>query len=115
MRKADFLVACVALAVLLISVFFSGNGKSARIYVDGEFYSEISLEKDMKTVIKSKYGENTVVVKDKSVYVESSDCKNGLCQKNAIKSAGQSIVCLPNRLSIIIEGNKRESEADILL
>ena len=115
MRKADFLVICIALIVLFICTVFPHGGKSANVYVDGVLYKKISLEENSKAVIKTDYGENTVVVKDGRVYVQSSDCKNALCQKNSISKSGQSIVCLPNRLSIIIEGNNKEREADILL
>ena len=115
MRKADFLVICIALIVLLGCVVFPEGGKSASIYVDGVLYKKIPLDENSTIVVKSDYGENTVAVKDGKVYIEDSDCKNTLCRKNSISKTGQSIVCLPNRLSIIIEGNNKEREADILL
>ena len=115
LRKADFLVICIAVIVLLVCVVFPQGGKSASVYVDGVLYKKIPLDENSAITVKSDYGENTVAVKDGKVYVESSDCKNALCQKNSISKAGQSIVCLPNRLSIIIEGNNKEREADILL
>ena len=115
LRKADFAVVFLAAAVLLVSLFIPRGGKSASVYVDGKLYTRLSLDKNTSVRVESDYGENTVVVENGKVYVKESDCANKLCQKNSISKAGQSIVCLPNRVSIIIEGSKKESEADILL
>ena len=65
--------------------------------------------------IETEYGKTTVVIDNGRVCVKETDCPNKLCQKGAITMAGQSIVCLPNRVSVLIEGKTKENEADVLL
>ena len=43
---------------------------------------------------------------DGAVYVTSSDCPNQDCvHSGAISRAGQSIVCLPARVAVTLEGS----------
>ena len=52
-----------------------------------------------------------IVVSDGTVRVEDADCPDKICEKSgAISKAGQTIVCLPNRVVIKILG-KGEVEA----
>ena len=49
---------------------------------------------------------NTVRIKGGKVSVTEASCKNQVCVKHAaISAAGESIVCLPNRLVVSIEGS----------
>lgn len=48
---------------------------------------------------------NIVEIKNGSVSVSEASCKNQVCVRHgSISRAGESIVCLPNRLVITIEG-----------
>ena len=50
---------------------------------------------------------NTVVIKDGTVYMESASCHNQVCVKHsAISLTGESIICLPNKIIVRIEGSK---------
>lgn len=115
MKKGDI---CLIISVVIFLVMWfipKEQGEEAAIYVDGKIYKRIPLEKDCEINVNSGFGENTVSVKNGTVTIIHADCPDKLCEKEKIDSSGGSIVCLPNRLSIIIENTKSENKADVLL
>lgn len=101
-----FFVIVIAVCVLLIFNSKSNSGKSAEIYVDGELFKEIPLDKDEEYRISTDFGENTVEVKDGRVRVKSADCKNQICVNTGwISSPGVPIICSPHRLSVEIKSD----------
>lgn len=53
-----------------------------------------------------------VEVADGSVRVTQSSCPDGLCMRmGAITRAGESIVCLPNRVSVVLAGGEEALDA----
>ena len=115
MKKADFIVLCFVIVLLLVCGLIKTEGEEVSICVNGEAYKTLSLKENTKVDIETEYGKTTVVVENGEVYIKETDCPNKLCLKSAISKAGQSIVCLPNRVSILIEGKTKETEADVLL
>ena len=115
MKKADFIVVGFVAVLLLVWGVFTSGGEKVSIYVDSEVYKTISLKENTTINIETQYGKTTVVIDEGKVFIKETDCPNKLCQKGVISKAGQSIVCLPNRVSILIEGKTKESEADVLL
>lgn len=102
--------------MLFISAVFSlfvfaqkENAKTARVFIDGELYREISLE------LYSEYnidGRLTLTVDANGIRVSHSDCPDRICEKTGyISKSGQSIVCLPNGVSVTLSG---EGEADVV-
>ena len=85
------------------------------IYIDGKLSQELPLDTDNKIEIESKWGKNTVVIEHGEVYITHADCPDKLCEKHKIRKSGRSIVCLPNRLSVIIEGNKSKEKIDVII
>jgi hypothetical protein len=66
---------------------------------------ELAL-KDTLLVIPGPLGETTLRIQDKKVWVEKAPCPNKLCMRQGkISKPGESIICLPNRIVITIEGN----------
>lgn len=58
-------------------------------------------------------GHTYVTVKDGKAYVSCSDCSDGLCMKmKPVEKLNQSVICLPNRVSIRFEGSSKRG-ADI--
>ena len=115
MKKCDFLVIAACIVLALVWFFVSQEGTVAAIYVNGELYERLSLNKDARLTIKSEFGENTVVISDGEVFVIDSDCENKDCEREKISAASRSLVCLPNRLSVIVEGKKEGKEADVIV
>ena len=109
-RVWDIVVIVVVLALVaaaLCMIFLPTEGKTAEVYVDGEKYVTLRLDKDERLALDHL----TIVVSDGNVWVEDADCKDKICEKTGkISKEGQSIICLPNRLIIRILG-KGEVEA----
>lgn len=57
---------------------------------------------------------NEVVIKSGEVYVSEASCKNQVCVRHGhISKAGESIVCLPNRLVVRIENSEGGGYDDV--
>jgi len=112
-------VAIAAVALLAVGIIVGfilyGRGKgtvTAVIYQNGEKIREVSLSEDISFEIGGDY-HNTVTVKDGKISVSDTDCPGGDCAHSGWKSrAGESIVCLPNKLEIRLQSSK-ESEGDV--
>lgn len=116
--KSDFLaIVIVAVTAVLVSgIFWTSVGSEAarvvRIYRDGQLIRELSLNTDTEYVIEGEY-ENVITVKDGKAAITESDCPGTDCVHSGwIHKAGRSIVCLPNRVELRIEG---ESEVDFVV
>lgn len=116
--KGDILaIVIVAAIALLVSVIFwtsigAEEGSVVHVYQEGELIREISLSADTEFVIEGKY-ENVVTIKDGKAAITESDCPGTDCVHSGwIHEAGRSIVCLPNRVELRIEGT---SEVDFVV
>ena len=75
------------------------------VSVDGETVERCALSSYEGGVYESRGYTLTVEEMDGAVYVASSDCPNQDCvHSGAISRAGQSIVCLPARVAVTLEG-----------
>lgn len=114
-RKAKkWIIVLAVIAIILAAAFFAishfgKQGTIAVIRVNGEIYEKIDL--DAVTVayeieINTKYGYNKLKVDHGSIAVIESDCRDHICMdKGAVSSEGVPIICLPHRLTIVIEGD----------
>ena len=116
--KSDFFaIGMVAVVAILVSVIFwtkvgSEEGNMVMIYQDGSLIRELSLGTDTEVVIEGDY-ENVVTIKDGKAAITRSDCPGTDCVHSGwIHEAGRSIVCLPNRVELRIEG---ASEVDFVV
>ena len=112
-RKADIalFIALVLLggALAVPAMFFDASGDTVKIAVAGKLFGSYPLDEDRKIEVKKGGNVNLVIIKDGYVKMESASCKNQICvHTGKIKRAGQSIVCLPNRVSVTIEGESDE-------
>ena len=114
MKKGDVFLIFLVAVVAAVFLWGARDGSVAAIYIDGEIYKKVPLYKDDVIVIESQYGKNTVLIKNGKVSVTDSDCRGGDCMNEGISKTSRAIVCLPNRLSIIIE-EKTENETDVIL
>lgn len=116
--KSDFLaIAIVAVIAVLVSVTFwtsvgTQEASVVCVYQEGKLIREIPLDTDTEFVIEGEY-ENVVTMKDGTAAITKSDCPGTDCvHSGRIQEAGRSIVCLPNRVEIRIEG---ASEVDFVV
>ncbi len=116
--KSDFLaIGIVAVIAVLVSVIFwmnvaSHEGGIVSVYQEGILIRELSLDSDTEFVVEGEY-ENVVTIKDGKAAITKSDCPGTDCVHSGwIHEAGRSIVCLPNRVELRIEG---ASEVDFVV
>ena len=108
----------IMLAILIGVVFWiktgNGEGNTVVVYREGEKIQELSLNKNTEVFIEISY-TNKLVVKDKKVAIVESDCPGMDCVHSGwISGKGRSLVCLPNRVEIRIEGEV-DSEVDFIV
>lgn len=115
MKKGDFAIIALVLVLALIWSSASHKGGVAAVYIDGELYRKMPLDKDAQLVINSEFGTNTLIIEEGTARVVNSDCPGRQCEKTTVSETARSIVCLPNRLSIIIEDNKNDNETDVII
>ncbi len=64
---------------------------------------------DQVLEVAGPLGNNRIVVRDGSVFVESAPCANQICVKSGrVSRPGQWIACLPNRVFVAVEGGPDE-------
>ena len=115
MKKNDFLLIGLILLIAVSVMGYhylkedTGMGKAV-IRVDGELYGEYDLSKDQTIDIQ---GTNTLEIHDGKARMSSADCPDKLCvHQKAVSRDGESIICLPNKVVVSIEGGEdREMDA----
>ncbi|PKM63383.1 MAG: hypothetical protein CVU97_00140 [Firmicutes bacterium HGW-Firmicutes-21] len=87
-----------------------GEGSRVQIDYDGYKYAEIEFMAFADDEEQRIHINGTTVVIDKyGAYFAHSDCKDKICVRSGkINRVGQTVVCLPLRVSIRIEGEKAE-------
>ena len=112
-------ICAVLLAVLICIVWIiiqkstMKNGRYADIRISGVSAARLDLDNETK---KQFHGENdidlTVVTGNGCVYVEKSECPDKICVNHrAIHYSGDSVVCLPHKLTVTVVGGQ-EDEID---
>jgi len=105
-RGDIILLSCLILLSLLLFLLFSlfrSPGKTVEISLDGKVIGSYPVDEDI-TVQAGK--GNIVAISGGFVYMESADCKNQICVRHSpISKSGESIICLPNRVTVRITGD----------
>jgi len=121
-KKGDGIV---IIAVLLLAVLLLLFGKIlypavkngvVEITLDGTLYGRYLLSEDRTlTVVGENGGENTVCIKNGKVYVADATCPDRLCEKQGkISRRGETVVCLPNGLVVMVRDGK-ENDVDFVV
>lgn len=108
-KKADIILAVLliiaGLAASLFSVISTDSGETVVVTVDGEEFGRYSLAEDRTITVKKNNHTNEIIIKDGTVSMLFSDCANQVCvNTGAVSKTSQSIVCLPNKVMVEIEG-----------
>ena len=107
--KINISVIIVILALLGISylvVFFAfGNeGKYITIEKDGVLVGTYSLEAEQEIPLPDDEADNIVAIENGKAYMKEASCPDHLCMKQGkISKAGQTIVCLPNKVIVTVK------------
>ena len=109
------MVILAAAGVILAAASFAG-GDGTRIVVkaNGEIFGTYELNIDREVTVEDAQGHfNRIVIENGQVRMIEADCPNHDCiGMGAISRTNQSIVCLPNKVSVTIEGG--EADVDIV-
>lgn len=114
-KRLDFVIIGVLLAlsflpeiILGASIGKGSNETYAEIMVDGEIYKTINLSQhkgEEVFEIHSKNGINIIKVHDHKIGIIDSDCRDQVCMNpEHIEKSGESLVCLPNKVIVLIKG-----------
>lgn len=119
LKKGDYIAVFAVVFVWILSLApFFAYGRTANlkavIYLDGAKYAEYTLAKYEKpiSVTVDGAGRNVVEISKNGVRVTESNCADKLeINGGTINRAGQSLICLPNRFLIKIEGGGEKVDA----
>jgi len=108
MKKNDiYLIAAAVLLAAAVWLWTNGiqnkdAGEEVIVCKDGEvFYSGLLSMETTITVEDDKGNVNIVLVKDGKAIMKEASCPDQICvQTRPVGKDGQSIICLPNRVSI---------------
>ena len=112
MKKRSTIVADVILIASLVLVSAIGigiitltrqEGSAVEVEINGEIVGSYPLSVNGEYPLNG--GTNTLVIKDGKAYIKDADCPDKTCEKSGKKSyKGESITCLPNRVTARITG-----------
>ena len=106
-RVDVIVISAILLAALLFVVLttvFRKSGSVVIVEINGEIAGEYSLSKDGVFILNG--GTNTLVIENGAAYVKDSDCPDRTCERTGkIRYVGQTVICLPNRLSVTVKGD----------
>lgn len=111
-RRIDIAVVAtliaLSLALLLVTSLTREEGAYAEISVNGDIVGKYPLLLDGSYSLNG--GTNTLTIKGGQAYMSYSSCPDHTCEiRGKVKFVGETIVCLPNRITITIVGNSDAS------
>ncbi len=118
MTVGDFLVALGILALAVVLALFliprQTQQLTLRVVQDGQLLLSCPMEQLVETTELSVSGDYPLVLQlsRDGVYVKQTSCPGEDCRHmGTIHTAGQQIVCLPNRLVVTLEGDSVSYDA----
>ena len=115
-NKNDVCLITIILGVALIIMFSSkwvamghtGSEANVVVTIDGEEYARYPLTNDYTEKIEFEDGAyNVLSISGGYANVTEASCPDQICVKHAkISYSGETIVCLPNKLVVTIDGGQ---------
>ncbi len=111
MKKRDYILIAslivASLIGLLLVFLLRGDGARVVVRVNGTEAGEYSLYVNGSYSLNG--GTNVLVIEDGYAYLTDADCPDHLCIKQGrISKTGQTITCLPNKLTVTVYGASEE-------
>lgn len=108
-HRNDAILAAVLLALggglALYLRLTQQDGGLARVQIDGETVMELPLSQDARVELGEPGHGNLLIIENGTARVERADCPDQVCvRQGAVQYEGESIVCLPHKLIVSIEG-----------
>ena len=109
-----FLIILIGFAFFGSILFFqwiAEEGTFVSISVDGNLIYRLPLNRDKSITINGSIGQTTILIQNRHVWIEEASCPHKICMRmGKIRFNKETIVCIPNRILIRIEGG---SDRDI--
>lgn len=113
---ADRLLLLFLIAGSIAGTFIAGKamsqGLNVTVEIDGKPAYTFPINIDKTITVSGPYGDSVIEIKDKKVHIRETHCPNKLCVKQGWISNG-AIVCLPNKIVVIVGGNGNNPPEDI--
>ena len=98
----------ISLVVLLVVNLTKDEGAYAEVAINGDVVDKYSL--DVDGVYSLNGGTNTLTIENGVAYMSYSNCPDHVCENiGKVKYVGETITCLPNRITITIVGKSDDS------
>ncbi|MFZ2197084.1 MAG: NusG domain II-containing protein [Thermodesulfovibrionales bacterium] len=113
---ADRLLFILLISVSIAGIFISrdamSEGSDVIIEIDGKPSYTLPLYANRLLTVGGPYGNTLIEIQGGKVRVKEAHCRNQLCAREGWISKGV-IVCLPNKLVIIVGGSKKDRQQGI--
>lgn len=97
-------IVILAASALFLMLALRSEGGTVTVTVGGKSYATLSLDTDAELVILGGGGENVLVIENGEAYIREANCPDKICVKHRkIRYSGETIVCLPNGVTVKIE------------
>ena len=107
-KKEIIVISLIILALFLISFLIEitkQKGKYVVVRIDGKVVNVYNIEENGNYILNN--GTNVLCISNYKAYLLSANCPDKLCiNQGEIDEINESIVCLPNKLSIVISNSK---------
>ena len=109
-KRNDAILFGVLIALCILSFLamlaFRTEGAFVVVRINSEEYARYPLDEDI-TVKIGEEDYNVLVIKDGYAYVGDANCPDRICVNTGrIRYDGQSVICLPHKLVVEIEGGE---------
>ena len=108
-RNDAILIAALMLLGGALAVFLYAtrqDGGYVSVQMDGQTVMELPLSEDTQVLLGEDGHTNTLVIRNGTAQVMEADCPDQICvRQGAVQYEGESIVCLPHKLVITVEGS----------
>lgn len=110
-NKKELLIILILLIIALAGFLFfriNGQGYQVQIEIAQKLYGTYDLSLDQEIQLFDEKGNFLLncVIKDGTIQVLQSNCPDKICiDEGSIGQAGQTVVCLPNKVVIRIIGD----------
>ena len=84
------------------------QGQNVRIELDGKPVYILPIDRNNAVSVEGPLGKTQIEIKDHNVRITESPCNNKLCIHQGWTQQG-TIICLPNRIIVIIEDGSQKS------
>ena len=109
MKKRDLILIGAILVVIVVMfaivTLTKEDGAYVVVRVDGNEVAKYSLSENGEYELNG--GTNILRIEDGDAYLVSANCPDHLCVKQGrIDQTGETITCLPNRLTVTVYGTE---------